>query len=145
MGIGCPPVWKGDADNPAYKTGSSDEVPQSLKMLKKAQENPERSVIKKAVRSFQLPLYLYGVQERYKLKDVIAALYNLRTLKFSQFPTAKEYAQRDEIMDSCINLLGFIIDEIFDPKLAFEADDSDGSCKYCPFISLCKWKLQRYR
>ncbi|MFH1062622.1 MAG: PD-(D/E)XK nuclease family protein [Candidatus Omnitrophota bacterium] len=120
-----------------YKTGSSDSVPASLKTLQKALETPERKTIRKAIKSFQLPLYLYCVEQEDKDSIITAGLYNLRTLKIDEFPRPKEYEQKDEIMQCCLDMLGYIIDEIYDLDQVFEADDSDDSCKYCPFVSLC--------
>lgn len=121
-----------------YKTGSSDSVPAGLKTLQKALENPDRKKIKKAIKSFQLPLYLYCVEQEYNNPLITSALYNLRTLKIDEFPKPREFAQKDEIMKCALEMLGIIIDEIYDSDVPFVADDSDDACKYCPFISLCR-------
>ncbi|MCP4649380.1 MAG: hypothetical protein GY853_04775 [PVC group bacterium] len=121
-----------------YKTGSSDITPRGIKSLQKAAEIPERGVIKRVVQSFQLPLYLYCVQEQYKSQSVSAALYNLRTLSFDYFPKPKEYEQKEESLKLCMDLLGFIIEEIYDMNIPFEADESDDTCRYCPFFGLCR-------
>jgi len=121
-----------------YKTGNSDAVPAGLKTLEKALDNPNRKVIKKALKSFQLPMYLHCVERDYKDFFVTAALYNLRTLKIDEFPKYREYEHKDSIMQCCLEMLSFIIDEIYDLNIPFEADKSDDSCKYCPFSSLCR-------
>ncbi len=121
-----------------YKTGNSDAVPAGLKTLEKALDNLDRKVIKKALKSFQLPLYLHCVEKDYKDYFVTAALYNLRTLKIDEFPKPREYENKDSIMQCCLEMLSFIVDEIFDLNMPFEADKSDDSCKYCPFSSLCR-------
>lgn len=121
-----------------YKTGNTDSVPASLRTLQKALETPDRRIIKKAIKSFQLPLYVYCVEQEYKDSIITAGLYNLKTLKTSEFLKIKEYDQKNEIMQCCLDMLGFIIDEIYDLAQPFAADDSDDSCKYCPFVSLCR-------
>ncbi|MDO8970522.1 MAG: PD-(D/E)XK nuclease family protein, partial [Saprospiraceae bacterium] len=88
-----------------YKTGSSDIMPRGIASLKKAEENPNRKSIRQAMRSFQLPLYLYCVQEQYPGEAMSAALYNLRTVSLDIFPKEKEYEQKDELMETCIGLL----------------------------------------
>ncbi len=121
-----------------YKTGSNDAVPAGLKSLQKAADNPSRFAIKKAVKSFQLPLYLYCVQEQYPRQTITAALYNLRTLKLDQFPKARDYGQKDQIMQACLDMLSYIIDEIHDLNVPFVADESDEACRYCPFAGACR-------
>ncbi|MFH2137259.1 MAG: PD-(D/E)XK nuclease family protein [Candidatus Omnitrophota bacterium] len=121
-----------------YKTGSSDITPRGLATLEKAMEAPDRQIIKKSIRSFQLPLYLHCVQEQYPGQIVSAALYNLRTLDMNYFPKPKEYEHKDEIMQLCLGLLSFIIEEIHDMNMPFVSDESEESCRYCPFVSLCR-------
>ncbi|MCG2713179.1 MAG: PD-(D/E)XK nuclease family protein [Candidatus Omnitrophica bacterium] len=121
-----------------YKTGSSDNVPAGLKSLQKTADNPSRNAVKKAVKSFQLPLYLYCVQEQYPMQIITAALYNLRTLKLDQFPKARDYAQKGQIMRLCLEMLSYIIDEIHDQNIPFEADENEDSCRYCPFTGACR-------
>ncbi len=121
-----------------YKTGSTDEVPAGLMSLQKAADNPSRLSIKKAVKSFQLPLYLHCVQEKYPAMRVTAALYNLRNLKIEQFPKAKDFGHEDQILSLCLNMLSFIIDEIHDLKVPFVADESSESCRNCPFTGACR-------
>lgn len=121
-----------------YKTGSSDLVPAGIKSLQKAVDNPSRLVIKKAIKSFQLPLYLYCVQAQYPQKIITAALYNLRTLKIEQFPKARDYEHKDQIMSLCLDMLSFIIDEMHALNVPFVADESDEACGYCPFLGVCR-------
>ncbi|MBU1087649.1 MAG: PD-(D/E)XK nuclease family protein [Candidatus Omnitrophica bacterium] len=120
-----------------YKTGNSDALPAGLKTLEKALENPDRKSIKKALRSFQLPLYLYCVEQEYEQAFISAALYNIRTLTIDEFPKPKESEQKDKIMQCCLDMLAYIIEEIYDLDKPFVADNSDASCKYCQFRSLC--------
>ena len=121
-----------------YKTGSSDAVPGTLKNLQNALNNPERRTIKKAIKSFQLPLYLYCVQKEYKASTISAALYNLRTLKLDEFPKPREYALKEEIMGCSLKMLDFIVEEIYDINIPFEADENEDSCRYCPFAGACR-------
>ncbi|MBU1042952.1 MAG: PD-(D/E)XK nuclease family protein [Candidatus Omnitrophica bacterium] len=120
-----------------YKTGNSDSLPAGLKTLEKVLENPDRKAIKKTLKSFQLPLYLYCVEQDYADTFITAALYNIRTLNIDEFPKLKEYAEKDQIMQCCLDMLAYIIDEIYDLDKPFEADNSEDSCKYCQFKSLC--------
>ncbi|MFH1094057.1 MAG: PD-(D/E)XK nuclease family protein [Candidatus Omnitrophota bacterium] len=121
-----------------YKTGSSDDIPAGFKSLQKAVDSPGRNVIKNTVKSFQLPLYLYCVQEQYPAQIITAALYNLRTLKLDQFPKVRDYGQKDQIMRLCLEMLSYIIDEIHDQNVPFEADENEDSCRFCPFPGACR-------
>ncbi|MDD5746321.1 MAG: PD-(D/E)XK nuclease family protein [Candidatus Omnitrophica bacterium] len=122
-----------------YKTGSSDAVPAGLTGLKKAAEQGDRKSIKQAVHSFQLPLYLYCVQELYPGEPIGAALYNLRSLSLDAFPRERDKGFAGEIVPACLDLLGIIIDEIHNPDIPFTADDAMGkNCEYCPFVALCR-------
>ncbi len=121
-----------------YKTGSSDAVPGTLKSLQNALISPERKTIKKALKSFQLPLYLYCVEKEFEASIISAALYNLRTLKIEEFPRPKEYAFKEEIMDCSLEMLDFIVEEIYDINIPFEADENEDSCRYCSFVGACR-------
>jgi len=122
-----------------YKTGTSDAVPAGLSVLKKAAQQGERRSIKQAVHSFQLPLYLHCVQEQYPNQEVGAALYNLRSSGLDTFPGGRESADKEEIVQACLELLGMVVEEIHNPDIPFVADDAIGkNCEYCPFVSLCR-------
>ena len=54
------------------------------------------------------------------------------------FPKVREQGQLNDIMDVCMRALSFIIDEIYDLNTPFIADQSDDSCRYCPFKSMCR-------
>lgn len=120
-----------------YKTGSTDTPPKGIKILEKMELN--RESIRQAVCSFQLPLYLYLLQEKYEEKKISAALYNLKTIELDYFPKQKEDNVQEKIMQKCLQALEFIVSEIQDPERPFEAtQDKEDRCEYCPFFYLCR-------
>ncbi|MFH1339200.1 MAG: PD-(D/E)XK nuclease family protein [Candidatus Omnitrophota bacterium] len=97
-----------------------------------------REEIKKAVGSFQLPLYIY-LFSRWKnlaLSEVGASFYSLRDIKEEFLFGGRNPGDSVEI---CLSAVKKILSEILCPDLDFVRDDSNERyCRYCPFPALCK-------
>ncbi len=122
-----------------YKTGSTSAIPRGIKSLRAIRNQLNRESIKRAVQSFQLPVYLYFLKEKYNAPQTNAALYNLRTLELDSFLKPREAEQAEEVMQICIEALAFIVGEIKNPQVPFKAEQERGrQCNYCPFFYLCR-------
>ncbi|MFA5119110.1 MAG: PD-(D/E)XK nuclease family protein [Candidatus Omnitrophota bacterium] len=128
-----------------YKTGSADILP-SLDEHKARQAVWSRLVIKHTLKSIQLPLYLFLVEENkeYKRGSTNACLYLIKELGKDHglrmlFKNEAQLLSKNKIMEAYLSALDFIIGEIFDPAVAFKADEEDRRyCEYCPFVYLCR-------
>jgi ATP-dependent helicase/nuclease subunit B len=128
-----------------YKTGSADILP-SLDEPGAAPELWSRPVIKHALKSIQLPLYLFLVEENkeYKRGTTNACLYLIKELGKDYglrmlFKNEKQLLSKDKLMEAYLSALDFIIGEILDPEVVFKADEEDSRyCEYCPFVYLCR-------
>ncbi len=126
-----------------YKTGSSDIMPANAYVVESAAG--DRRALKEAVKSFQLPLYLYFLQQRRKGSLINAALYPLkepergeRALK-KMFKEDEGFSERERILGVFMKALEYIVLEILDPQTPFTADQEDAYyCKNCPFFYLCR-------
>ena len=124
-----------------YKTGMTDVMPRNYRKLD--DKTFSRDAIKKAVRSFQLPLYclLAGKSEG---ADVNAALYYLRHAEreggFKKLFRDEDAPEtRREALSAYGDACGFIANEIFDPTVPFTPDMEDpAACEHCPFFYLCR-------
>jgi hypothetical protein len=118
-----------------YKTGSIDQMPRN------SPEKTEfsRRQIKETVKSFQLPLYIYCLADKFKDKEINAAFYNLRTSEFHYFPGKREASNKEAVFNLCMEALRFILKEIVDPEVDFVADNTDFRlCQGCPYLYLCR-------
>ncbi len=121
-----------------YKTGGKIEMPGRLQKL---QEMPaqERQAMKKAIKSFQLPIYISIFLDKYPGKEVNACLYNLRETKLSMCFKKQALAERTESLSLIMAAAQNLIKEIIDPAVPFAADFSDAwQCENCAFKSLCR-------
>ncbi|MCM8787720.1 MAG: PD-(D/E)XK nuclease family protein [Candidatus Omnitrophica bacterium] len=118
-----------------YKTGNIDLVSKKLKFLKDMKL--ERRQIKENIRSFQLPLYYYFISKKFSDTSVNAAFYSLRTLEQKLFIEDKDYQNREEFINICMESLKYILKEIFDPNIPFVSDRQEKTCKTCSFKFLC--------
>jgi CRISPR/Cas system-associated exonuclease Cas4 (RecB family) len=118
-----------------YKTGGRDVVPAKLSSLEKMSYC--RQEIRTKVKSFQLPLYYYFIQKRFKEKKVNAYVYNLRTAQITPFISLADWPKREKVVDTCLEALRFILDELFNPEVPFSPDKDSRRCQYCPFYNLC--------
>ncbi|MCM8770606.1 MAG: PD-(D/E)XK nuclease family protein [Candidatus Omnitrophica bacterium] len=119
-----------------YKSGSQDPMPaKSLDKLKIGAFS--RQSIKQIVKSFQLPIYYYCLENIYPHSRINIALYYLRTTKLDSYD--EDLNKVSENMLLLKEPLGFIISQIQDPQVCFEADDTDPRlCDYCPYFYLCR-------
>ncbi|MDP3732891.1 MAG: ELM1/GtrOC1 family putative glycosyltransferase, partial [Candidatus Omnitrophota bacterium] len=117
-----------------YKTGSAEMPNVNLDNLKFCREE-----IKNAVKSFQLPIYIWAAGEHFKAQDVNAALYFLRTCEIKEYLQKSLPLKKEENLAACHKALSFIIDEIVNPDVDFVADeDAEHKCAYCSYSSLCR-------
>lgn len=118
-----------------YKTGGSDAAPKNLAALEEMEM--DRLSIRNNLKSFQLPLYYYFVQQQMPRMEINALLYNLRTLEKKKFIADKDRASAARIMDICMQALDCILSELFNPDIAFFPHKEEKQCGYCPFKGFC--------
>jgi len=117
-----------------YKTGSAALPNVNLSNMKFS-----RNEIKKSIKSFQLPIYIWACREYLNKEDVRAAIYFLRTCEIKEYLQKNTPEKKAESLDTCFNALSFILDEIVNPNTVFEADiDTQRNCAYCPYSALCR-------
>ncbi|MFA6383782.1 MAG: PD-(D/E)XK nuclease family protein [Candidatus Omnitrophota bacterium] len=126
-----------------YKTGDVKHIiPKNGIDFDSVQFN--RQWIRDNIRSFQLPLYLHFLDERFPGDRTNACLYNIREAGardglVNLLKTEQDFGDKDRLMLEYMNALGSIIAEILDPGVDFAPDDSnERACGYCPFGALCK-------
>ncbi|MCX5714769.1 MAG: PD-(D/E)XK nuclease family protein [Candidatus Omnitrophica bacterium] len=128
-----------------YKTGGSNVMPKT-----DSQEIESagftREAIKKTIRSFQLPLYLYIVSTHPQFREfsLNACLYFIKDLKQNKglsplFKKELVPEQRERLIRTYLKALDCIIRDILDPAVVFKADEEDlRLCASCPFVYLCR-------
>ena len=97
-----------------------------------------RKGIKKAIGSFQLPLYIYLFSEFKKVPPsaIEASFYSLRELK-EDFLFGD--TDRGGLLEIYLDAARGVLSEILCPDFDFVRDDSDEYyCRWCPFPGLCK-------
>jgi ATP-dependent helicase/DNAse subunit B len=127
-----------------YKTGDvKNSIPKKTIDFGSAQF--DRVWIRDNIRSFQLPIYLYFLNERFENVRTNACLYNIRDVDSKDNGLAfllrgeADFSNKDRLMQEYLNSLGFILNEILDPDIDFVPDNSDEhTCSYCPFGALCR-------
>ncbi len=122
-----------------YKTGSFETM---LKNLEIDETSLNREIIKKKIRSFQLPLYQFVVGNLYPSFNVNSGFYDIKEknepikLLFKENETEESKNKKKIVYLKCLN---FVITEILDPEMNFNADDTDENyCKNCDFKYLCR-------
>jgi RecB family exonuclease len=118
-----------------YKTGSIDAIPRRLERLEAMEF--ERSSIQENIRSFQLPLYYYVIKKQFPGSNLNAEYYSLRTLERKAFISDSDLPRAERVMEICIRALGFLLSQILDPRIPFEAAKDERKCLSCDFSSLC--------
>ncbi len=105
-----------------YKTGHTAHlIPRHIDDIETAVL--DRHAILDTVRSFQLPLYCYGVSQAYSGTQVNAGLYDLRTREIKMF-FGQTTGQQDQSIDGAFfRALDFVIREITDPQIPFIDDE----------------------
>lgn len=105
-----------------YKTGGQDRMPAAAAGWKDRAWS--REVLSECVRSFQIPLYHHYLRSAFPGETVDAALYNLRTLETKTFCASQKSADPQEIDQTFLKALDFILSEIFNPDVDFMEDVS---------------------
>jgi len=110
-----------------YKTGT-------ITMPAKRQDSEadlSRDIIKKKIRTLQLPIYayLYSKANKIPLEKIQAEIFNIRK------PREENFLQVENI-DFFLDALGFILNEIVNPDISFSPDAGD-YCKFCPYRLMC--------
>jgi len=123
-----------------YKTGGQELMP---KRYDKIRSMPlTRDEMRRNVRSFQLPLYLYALRETAgipRTRPMNAALYYLRTSDLEYFLKGADLEGPNEIIDCFMNAAGCLISEILDTGKEFKGDDSNTRyCQMCPYGGMCR-------
>ncbi|MDD4182753.1 MAG: PD-(D/E)XK nuclease family protein [Candidatus Omnitrophica bacterium] len=119
-----------------YKTGGSNVAPKKLHALESMELNIES--IREDIKSFQLPLYYYFVSKEFKDVAVNAQLYNIRTLERKSFINEDEFKEAARIMQICLDALGVVFSEIFNPQIPFVPNKEERKCEFCSFRALCR-------
>ncbi|MDD5348340.1 MAG: PD-(D/E)XK nuclease family protein [Candidatus Omnitrophica bacterium] len=120
-----------------YKTSDTRERPKDIAKIEAA--GTDRLALKRALVSFQLPLYLCLLRSHFPGRPVNAALYNLRRpqLDFLIKPLTAQSIERAESIFRVA--LSAVLQEIIDPEICFEADEEQKyGCQNCSFFSLCR-------
>ncbi len=121
-----------------YKTGGGE----SPTLKEEEGRLSTREEMKKKIKSFQLPLYLYLIKasERFDIDSYArtqAALYLLKKNEEKRLfknKSDEDFLMEEAILPSLKNLLS----EILDPDVPFLPDPSDDRyCDHCPFRPLC--------
>ncbi|MFN3551157.1 MAG: PD-(D/E)XK nuclease family protein [Endomicrobiia bacterium] len=122
-----------------YKTGGFETM---LKNLEIEETSLDREIIKKKIRSFQLPLYQFVVESLYPNFNVNSGFYDIREknepikLLFKKDETEENKNKKKGMYLKCLN---FVINEILNSEINFTADDTDENyCKNCDFKYLCR-------
>lgn len=120
-----------------YKTGEIENLPS--KKEDQLKDLSDRTSIKKAVKSFQLPIYLYLAEKEYDLPKMNAALYGIKTTELKQLWKDEDENRRKHLLAIYMDLLKKILDEIVDPQVKFTADDeNERQCGNCPYYYACR-------
>ena len=121
-----------------YKTGSAT-APAQLPLLREMAADLNRESIKKAVRSFQLPVYVEIAGKAFSGSTLDAALYDLRACEMKNYFKEKTPAEKTEKVRIIREALTFVLNEIADPAVPFIPDDTNPAmCGYCPFYNMCR-------
>ncbi len=123
-----------------YKTGATI-LPKVIDSVEKV--DLSREYIHKNIHSFQFPLYVYFIGQRYPQDAVNAALYNLKDLSeasgFKSLFGARQIEKIPGIMSAYLSALEYLVGELFNPNIPFLPEPaSERACQYCPFILACK-------
>jgi ATP-dependent helicase/nuclease subunit B len=110
-----------------YKTGTINMPSKRLE----GEIELNRDIIKKKIRTLQLPIYvyLYSTMNKIPLDKVRAEIFNIRKPR-------DENSLKVENIDFFLEALGFILNEIVNPDVSFAPDEGD-YCKFCPYRLMC--------
>ena len=123
-----------------YKSGSIDKIPLASENIAAALQQPSRTAIKDAIRSFQLPLYAHIIHAQNKGASIDARLYSLQDGKQGGlYKPRKDNGRHEEKLELCMEALGIIINEANDPAAPFDPDESSpAQCGTCPYRIMCR-------
>jgi ATP-dependent helicase/nuclease subunit B len=110
-----------------YKTGTITMPAKGLD----SEAELSRDIIKKKVRTLQLPIYvyLYSKSNKIPLDKTQAEIFNIRKPR-------EENILPSENMEFFLESLGFILNEIVNPEISFSPDPGD-YCTFCPYRLMC--------
>lgn len=110
-----------------YKTGTVTMPAKRLDI----EADLSRDIIKKKIRTLQLPIYvyLYSTMNKIPVRKVRAEIFNIRKPREENFLQVKN-------IDFFLEALGFILNEIVNPDVSFSPDAGD-YCRFCPFSLMC--------
>lgn len=119
-----------------YKTGSIDKM-KINKDLTDLELN--RDSIKKKIKSFQLPMYVHIISNKYKT-ETNAMFYSIKEPEEIELLFSDNAKMAKDQIISQVNLaLNYILNEILDPQIPFYEDSSDPyQCESCEYINLCR-------
>lgn len=124
-----------------YKTGGEAPLPKGIDKIQSMQMT--RESIKDTIKSFQLPLYLYLVQESgfsdSRGANINATLYYLRTSEIKEFLRKDAFSSIEDVVNVFMQALKYILLEITNPEQNFVADtQSTHFCKNCSYFYMCR-------
>ena len=118
-----------------YKTGQYSLPKKNISGI----ELGSRRQIKKAIGSFQLPLYIYLFSKSQRVSASVkldASFYSLRDIKEEFLFGNNAWHQQFNIYQAALEK---VVSEIISPECDFVRDDEDDYyCRWCPFPALCK-------
>jgi ATP-dependent helicase/nuclease subunit B len=104
-----------------YKTGSMDPMPKDLS----DEMDLSREFIRDHIRSFQMPLYVHYLRQKFPGREVNSALYHLRTMSLEKFLSAARIKDVDRVLALYVKALDFIMSEIYNLEIPFIDDPVD--------------------
>ncbi len=121
-----------------YKTGGLQQIPS--KDDKKLSTLTDRTDIKKYVRSFQLPIYIFLMSDNFKFGQIEPMLIYLKESRVEKlWKDEMSLSEKKSLFDIYLASLGKIIEEILNPNVDFETDDEDVRlCEMCPYNKICR-------
>jgi ATP-dependent helicase/nuclease subunit B len=120
-----------------YKTGSTDLKPAPFAAI--AAKGLSRRELKKSLKSFQMPLYLYFSGRKYPADAINAGLYSLRSASINLLLRADELERKDAATGVYLACLNSLFLELLDPRTPFSFDEDNALfCAGCPFSCLCR-------
>lgn len=120
-----------------YKTGAIKKPSKDIEALRNASG---REAIKKAVVSFQLPIYMEVLSkiEEFFGRAFNAALYGIRDTELISLWKNENESERKELTALYAKLLRDILEEAIDPKVPFLPDEEEKYCSNCPYFYMCR-------
>lgn len=117
-----------------YKTGKV-EAPLYKKNFFDT-DNFTREIVSKNIKSFQLIIYKYLYESKFKKEIDNCMLYSIKSFKFEKLFDEKQ--DKKMLYDSTIRQLKYIISEINGDK-PFKSEQYDNTkCETCPYFYLCR-------